>query len=137
VTSTAERFIGVYRLVSWEVWAEGSAATHPLGAAPQGMIIYTAGGHMAVQMMRQARPLFTSGDRWRSTPEEVQAAYGGYNAYCGRYEVHEAERYIAHLLENSLYPSRVGAELRRSYEFTGNRLILTTPDSRMTWERIE
>jgi hypothetical protein len=137
VTSTAERFIGVYRLVSWEVRAEGGATTHPLGETPQGMIVYTAGGHMAVQMMRPDRPLFTSGDRWRSTPEEVQAAYGGYNAYCGRYEVHEAEGYVAHLLENSLYPNRVGAELQRSYEFTGDCLILTTPDSRMTWERIE
>jgi hypothetical protein len=137
VTSAAERFIGVYRLVSWEVWTAGGAATHPLGETPQGMIIYTAGGHMAVQMMRPDRPLFTSGDRWRSTPEEVQAAYGGYNAYCGRYEVHETEGYVAHLLENSLYPNRVGTELRRSYTFTASRLILTTPDSRMTWERME
>ncbi len=133
----AARFIGVYRLLSWEVWEKGGATTHPLGETPQGMIVYTAGGHMAVQMMRPDRPLFTSGDRWRSTPEEVQAAYGGYNAYCGRYEVHEAERYVVHLLENSLYPNRVGTELRRSYKFTDNRLILTTPDSRMTWERIE
>jgi len=137
VAGAAERFIGVYRLVSWEVWGEGGAAMHPLGETPQGMIVYTAGGHMAVQMMRPDRPPFTSGDRWRSTPEEVQAAYGGYNAYCGRYEVHEAEGYVVHQLENSLYPNRVGAALQRSYEFTDNRLILTTPDSRMTWERVE
>jgi hypothetical protein len=137
MAGAAEQFIGVYRLVAWEVWEEGGAATHPLGETPQGMIIYTAGGYMAVQMMRPDRPAFTSGDRWRSTAEEVQAAYGGYNAYCGRYEVREAEGYVAHLLENSLYPNRVGTELQRSYEFTGDRLILTTPDSRMTWQRVE
>ncbi|MGI8688494.1 MAG: lipocalin-like domain-containing protein [Thermomicrobiales bacterium] len=131
-----ERFVGVYRLVSWEVWENG-AVTYPLGDAPQGMIMYTAGGHMAVQMMRPDRPLFTSGDRWRSTPEDVQAAYGGYNAYCGRYAVHEAEGYVSHLLEQSLYPNRVGTELQRFFAFTENRLILTTPDSRMTWERVE
>ena len=131
-----EQFVGVYRLVSWEVWEDG-VATYPLGDAPRGMIVYTAGGHMAVQMMRPDRPPFTSGDRWRSTPEEVQAAYGGYNAYCGRYDVHEAEGYVSHRLESSLYPNRVGTELQRIYAFTGNRLILTTPDSRMTWERIE
>jgi hypothetical protein len=132
----AEQFIGVYRLVGWEVWESGEA-TYPLGEAPQGMIIYTAGGHMAVQMMRPDRPAFTSGDRWRSTPGEVQAAYGGYNAYCGHYVVHEAEGYVSHLLESSLYPNRVGMELQRFYEFNGNLLILTTPDSRMTWERVE
>ena len=137
MAGVAEQFIGVYRLVAWEVWEEGGAAAHPLGETPQGMIIYTAGGHMAVQMMRPDRPAFSSGDRWRSTPEEVQAAYGGYNAYCGRYEIHEAEGYVAHLLENSLYPNRVGTALRREYQFTGDRLILTTPDSRMTWERME
>ncbi len=81
-----ERFIGVFRLVSWAVW-EGSNETHPLGDAPQGMIIYTVGGHMAVRMMRPGRPPFTAGNRWHSTPEEVPAAYGGYNVYCGRYEL--------------------------------------------------
>ena len=134
--NAAERFIGVYRLVSWEVWEEGGAATHPLGETPQGMIVYTAGGHMAVQMMRPDRPLFTSGDRWRSTPEEVQAAYGGYNAYCGRYEVHETEGYVAHCwrtasTRTASVPNCGGVP------FTGNRLILTTSDSRMTWERVE
>src|SRR4051812_40327058 len=108
----AEQFVGVYRLVSWEGWESGEP-TQPLGEASQGMLIYTAGGHMAVQMMRPDRPMFTSGNRWRSTPDEVQAAYGGYNAYCGRYEVHETDRYVVHLLENSLYPNRVGTELRR------------------------
>ncbi len=132
----AGQFVGVWRLVAWEVW-EGGTVTHPLGGQPQGMIVYTAGGHMAVQMMRPDRPLFTSGDRWRSTPEEVQSAYAGYNAYCGRYTVHEAEGYISHHVEQSLYPNRVGTELRRDYTFTADRLILTTPDSRMTWERLE
>ncbi len=131
-----ERFVGVWRLVGWEVTEDGET-THPLGETPQGMIVYTAGGEMAVQMMRPGRPHFTSEDRWHSTPEEVQAAYAGYNAYCGRYEVHDAEGYVAHLVEMSLYPNRVGTELRRFYTFTGNRLILTTPDSRMTWERSE
>lgn len=132
-----ERFVGVWRLVGWEIWEEGGPVTEPLGAAPQGYLIYTAGGHMAVQMMRPDRPLFTSGDRWTSVPEEVQAAYAGYNAYCGTFVVHAAEGYVSHHLECSLYPNRVGTELRRTYAFTGNRLILTTPDSRMTWERAE
>ena len=133
---SGEQFVGVWRLVSWETW-EGGAVTHPLGETPRGMIVYTAGGHMAVQMMRPDRPHFTSDDRWRSTPEEVQTAYGGYNAYCGRYVVHGDEGYVNHEIESSLYPNRVGATLRRAYQFAGNRLILTTPDSCMTWERIE
>jgi hypothetical protein len=67
----------------------------------------------------------------------VQAAYAGYNAYCGTFVVHLAEESVSHHLECSLYPNRVGTELRRRYAFTDNRLILTTPDSRMTWERVE
>ena len=132
-----EWFVGVWRLVGWEIWAEGGPVTEPLGDVPRGYLIYSAGGHMAVQMMRPDRPLFTSGDRWTSAPEEVQAAYAGYNAYCGTFVVHAAEGYVSHHLECSLYPNRVGTELQRHYAFTGNRLILTTPDSRMTWERAE
>lgn len=133
----AERFVGVYRLVSWETWDVAGVVTPPLGEMPQGYIIYTAGGHMAVQMMRPGRPQFTSGNRWWSAPEEVQAAYGGYNAYCGRYAVHVDAGSVSHHLECSLYPNRVGTELRREYAFRDNLLILTTPDSRMTWERVE
>jgi hypothetical protein len=132
-----ERFVGVWRLVGWEMWEEGGPVTQPLGAMPHGYLIYTAGGHMGVQMMRPDRPLFTSADRWTSAPAEVQAAYAGYNAYCGAFAVHADVGYVSHHLECSLYPNRVGTELRRNYEFTGSRLILSTPDSRMTWERVE
>jgi len=132
-----EQFIGVWRLLGWEMWEPGGPMTQPLDAAPRGYLIYTPGGHMAVQMMRPERPLFTSGNRWSSAPEEVQAAYAGYNAYCGSFTVNAAEGYVSHHLECSLYPNRVGTELRRTYTFTGNQLILATPDSRMTWERAE
>ncbi|GEM_PF-6774270 len=46
---------------------------------------------MAVQIMRSDRPAFASGERLEGTQEEIKAAFEGYFAYYGTYEVNEAE----------------------------------------------
>lgn len=132
-----EQFIGVYRIVSWEVFESDGSVSHPMGSSPRGFISYSAGGHMAVQIMNPDRPRFTSNDRWSSSSDEVAAAYAGYNAYAGRYRVNVDERYVIHTVECSLYPNRVGEELRRTFEFDGDRLTLSTPDSKLVWQRLE
>jgi hypothetical protein len=139
------RFVGLWRLVSFRSTRSDGVSIDFYGPDPIGQIMYDAQGHMAVQIMRQDRPLFASSD-WRGgTPEQIQAAFQGYIAYFGRYEVNEAEGYVIHRSEANLLPNFVGGELKRFYEFTGSRLTLKTPPqpvggvsatSTIVWERV-
>lgn len=115
-----------------------------------GLLIYDATGHMAAQLLPLDRPKFASGNRLQGTQEEIKAAFDGYFAYFGPYEVNEAEGVVIHHVKGSIFPNDVGRDNIRYYEFSGDRLILIptnmvdgklTPKSsatvRLTWERVK
>lgn len=76
--------------------------------------------------MRPERPAFISNDLRKGTPEEVRAAFDGYVAYFGTYEVSEEEGTVTHNIRGSLFPNWIGQNQKRFFEFTGNRLTLKT-----------
>lgn len=82
------RLVGHWSLASFEV-ASGNLTEYPFGRDAIGQIIYDSAGHMAVQIMKAARPPFASGDQAVGTAEEVSAALQGYVAYYGTYTVDE------------------------------------------------
>jgi hypothetical protein len=94
--------------------------------------------------MNPDRPLFLSGDLLKGAPEEIKAAYEGYTAYFGTYEVNEQEGTVTHRVRGSLFPNWVGQEQKRFFEFSGNGPALKTPPIRaagamvtgiLVWER--
>jgi hypothetical protein len=140
-----QRFVGTWRLLSMAVRQPNGEVTEPMGPHPRGMLVYTAGGHMSVQIMRPDRPLFMSGGRGGS-PEELAAAFLGYIAYCGTYRVDEAEGAVYHEPDCHGFPNGVGVPLRRYFTFTGDRLLLSgdrppPPDAAdhpaLVWQRVE
>jgi hypothetical protein len=139
-----EQFIGTWRLVAYTSDVDGSI-TYPLGKDAVGQIMYDANGYMAAQIADVRRPKFASEDYRKLTPEETGAAFKGYVAYFGTYEVDEVKKAVVHHVVNSLLPNWAGTDLIRLYEFTGNRLTLRTePLTRgahiivltLTWERV-
>jgi hypothetical protein len=100
---------------------------------------------MAVQIMRDPRPLIAGGGYNSATTEEKVAAIDGYYAYYGTYEVNVASRTVVHHLEGSLRPNEVGIRYERRFELAGDRLTLTTTPftqvgeqrfNRLIWERV-
>jgi hypothetical protein len=146
-TPIASKFIGAWRLVSAEAQRpNGEIVPYRYGAGTIGYIMYDATGHVAVQIMQPNRPKFVSGDLDKGTPEEIKAAFDGYGAYFGVYEIHEAEGFVIHRVEGSLFPNNVGTEQKRFFEFSGDRLILKPPPRqaggeqvapRITWQRVK
>ena len=139
------RFIGTWRLVSSEFRRSDDTIVYPYGDDAIGLLIYAATGHMAVQLLRAHRPLFAAGDPYRGTPEEIKAAFEGYIAYFGSYEVNEAEGVVTHHVDGASFPNWMGGEQQRFFAFAGNQLILSSPPilagtSTMTgvliWERV-
>lgn len=117
-------FVGAWRLVSSEFrYADGTT----IRTYDTGLLVYTADGYMSAQLMRYERPAFASTDRLGGTPEQIVAAYRGYRAYAGTYQVDDAAQTVTHHPEWNMLPNEVGADQIRTFEFDGDRLILRTP----------
>ena len=97
--------------------------TRPMGDHPRGLLMYTAGGHMSVQITAGDRPLFGASGRGGSI-EEAADALRTYIAYCGTYRVDDAEGAVYHEPECHSCPNGVGVPLQR-FTFTGDRLLLS------------
>ena len=122
-----EQFVGTWKLISFELRRSDGAVSYPLGQDPAGMIMYDAQGHMSGHVMRRDRTSFASEDPLQGSADEIRTALEGYMAYCGTYDVNEQKGTIAHILECSLFPNWVGTIQTRFFEFSENRLLLTTP----------
>src|SRR5262245_58638606 len=142
-SAIADKFVGAWKLVAFE----GQQVPK---RDRVGLIMYDTTGHMAVQIMPLDRPKFASGNRLQGTQDEIRAAFNGYAAYFGPYEVNESEGIVIHHLEGSIFPNEVGGDNIRYYEFSGDRLTLIptsmvdgklTPKSsatvRLIWERVK
>jgi hypothetical protein len=122
-----DKFVGVWKLVASEVKLAKGTTVYPYGTNPVGMLTYDQSGHMSAQVMNPDRPLFVSGDIRNGTPEEIKAAFDGYTAYFGNYEVDEQEGTVTHRVLGSHFPNWVGQDQKRFFAFSGNRLTLRTP----------
>lgn len=132
--------IGTWQLVSWEVHADGSV-TLPFGDDPIGYLTYTADGYVFVQIMRPGPRTLRGQLQSRATPEEIMRALG-FGAYGGTYELQDGV--VVHHVEVSVFPDWPGEDRRRTLDWDGNRLVLTTLPSvgdrasrfsRLTWQR--
>lgn len=145
-SQTAQTIIGAWRLLSFEIARDDGTAMHPFGADAQGSIIYTESGRVSAQVMRRGRPLFAAGDQMRGTPEEIEASYTGCIAYFGSYRLDADGGFVVHQVEGSLFPNWEGEGQKRFFEFSGDRLKLSTPPMQwgggqmvaaLVWERIK
>ena len=135
-----EAIVGTWKLISSEtvIGENNSRPNYWMGSNPTGVIIYDSTGYMSVQIMRDSRPTFQSGDRWMASSEELKVAFEGYYAYFGTYEVNEKEGFVLHHVQGSLWPDEVGVTYKRMFKISRNRIMLTTPELiRLTWKRVE
>jgi Lipocalin-like domain len=121
-------FVGAWRLVSLE-------APGPNGkiqkANSTGMFVFTSDGHASVQVMERIPP-----PQAAAGPE--QYSQGGYEATFGTYEVDETAHTFTFHVEGALVRGLIGKDLPRSFEFSGNQLIVKSTRSeehwKVTWE---
>jgi len=139
---THDPFIGTWRLLSYEIRREDGEINYPWGQDPVGLLIYSGDGYMSVAMMSASRTRFADKDVKKGTDEEKAAAVDTYVSYSGRYEINEDT--VTHHVEVSLFPNWVGNDQKRTFQFDGNRLTLSTPlpggdmqrSAHLVWERV-
>ena len=135
---TIRRFTGTWKLISGEFRNSDGKTSYPWGTELEGRIVYTSDGNMAAQIMDPDRPKFVSKDHMKGTDEEVRAAFEGYQAYYGTFEINEKEKTIIHHVQGSIFPNLIGHDLLRYFELSedGKRLRLGTPPMPMGGEKV-
>lgn len=141
------KFIGTWKLMSIDARrSNGEVTSQRYGPNPIGYLIYDTTGHMAVQIMRPDRPRFAADGIEQETAVEAKAAFDSYGAYFGTYEVNEAEGFVIHHVEGSIFPNYIGTEQKRFFELSGDQLVLKPPPQlvageqqilRVTWQRVK
>ena len=123
-----ERFVGAWRLASLE-------APGPDGkihkADSTGLFVFTRDGHLSVQVMeRNPQPQAAAG------PD--QYSQGGYEASFGTYQIDESAHAFTFHVEGALVRTLIGKDLPRSFEFSGDQLIVKSIRAeehwKVTWE---
>ena len=137
--AVSERLVGSWRLLSYETLDPTGRRGQPYAAAV-GRLTYDDRGNMTGQVMRPDRARVAIGI---GNAQTVRAAYIGYIAYFGSYEVAPDGASVVHRVEGALNPDWVGGEQVRKLRFDGERLVLSADVSKageivthtLTWER--
>lgn len=141
----SERFVGAWRLVSFEIDDATGPVTRPFGGDAHGSLIYTGTGWFSALVMRSDRPRFADPDQINGTREEIDANFRGCISYYGAWVLHPEDGIVVHRVHGSMFPNWEGSEQIRYFELTGNRLSLITPPlawggghavGRLVWEKI-
>ena len=117
--------LGAWELVSFVARDVATGEDrHPLGAAPRGLILYTADGHMSAQL--------------------AESDMSEYISYGGRYSVNEETSTLHHDVTISMMPELLTQPQFRNASIDGDRLTLSatrsddagvTTHSSLVWRR--
>lgn len=131
-----------YSLVgTWSAQAEETidSAGRTIASNPAtGVLVYTAEGRMAVQIVVLPRPVVPAvpegpGNVNAWDAGQVRKVIETYDAYFGTYEADEVNHTVTHHVQGELRPNLDGAAFRRRYQINGDRLTLSSTDPRETW----
>ena len=153
----AARLHGAWSLVSFRATIPDGTTRAPYGDDACGQLVYLSsasaggagsagstggpGGHVSVHIARapSERPPWATTDPAAGTAGERAASAASYRAYCGVFSVRRGDGpgpaplgiVVAHSVELSLMPNRVGATLERRATFSrgagGEELLLLEP----------
>lgn len=138
-----EQFVGVWKLLSYEMRYDDGRVSHPYGSHPVGRLTYDIAGRMSAQLMNPERSGTTytadGGGIREASEADMRKVVSGFVAYCGTYDVDERKHQVTHHVKIAMHPSWVGGDQFRAYEFAGNRLALSVVlpgrRSRLVWEK--
>jgi hypothetical protein len=125
--SPTNQLEGTWKFISLVGKSSKGEVYHPYGENLFGLLMYDAKGYMSVLLMNPNRPKFVSGDMMKGTPDEIRAAFVGFDAYCGTYIIDAEKSKVTHNLQGSKFPNWVGTEQVRFFKISGDTMRLTAP----------
>ena len=146
VPTLARSLVGAWRLESTrQVLTDGTVRPSPLyGPDGTGYLIYSASGHMCAMLANPGRERWLSEDE--PTERDLRAIHESFIAYCGRYEVDEAQGIVTHHIQLHVTPNHAGTLAVRHVSVAGSLLTLrplkaelapNVIEYTLTWRRCE
>jgi hypothetical protein len=136
--------VGTWRLVSFED-VENGQTIRRFGDQPLGLFIYTADGHVAIQITNPANPSCVAPGKKSGpgkkdelavpacSPEQMRTLLDRSVSYWGTYTVDAAAGVVIHHVLSDLSNGYIGTEQRRPFRLTGDRLVI---GDGKTWTRV-
>ena len=119
----ARALTGAWQLIGWTIeYPPSGRVTQPLGADPEGLLVYTADGHMSAVMQRRNRPPLSRADPHAVTDAEKAAAFATYLHYSGAWSVSNGN--VIHDVRHAMNPNLIGTRQVRSVALDGDSLEL-------------
>ncbi len=140
--SVKDRFIGVWSLLAVEATSASGAITRSYGEKPIGRITYDKAGRMSALLMGPDRKKIAALNLRDATEAEARGILQAFTSYYGTFDVDPVAKTVTHHVELALHPNWVGTDLVRTFEFNGDKLILTAitapgSSTRLVWQRQE
>ncbi len=126
-THLTDELEGTWRFIFLSGTSAKGDVFYPYGENLFGRLMYDAIGNMSVLLMHPDRPKFASDDMMKGTSEEIKAAFEGFDAYCGTYEVDAEKGAVTHHIQGSKFPNWLGTDQVRFFKISGDTLRLTAP----------
>lgn len=118
---------GTWRLATWRRYEDDGTFFYPFGEQPDGILVYTPDGFMAVQMVQADRPTLDTDNAIGGTEGERAGAYSTCLSYFGRYRF-DGEQ-VVHMLDGSLFPNWSGTSQVRPFRLDDGDLVLEVRDA--------
>jgi hypothetical protein len=136
-----DQFIGTWSLLQWAAKPAAGDMFYPFGKDAVGQIVYDAKGSVMVAIMKKERTLFASNDFLHGSVEEMVAAYSGFVAYSGTYDLDVANKRVVHHILISSFPNWVGQDQVRYYDIqddflTLRALAIGTTQHELLWRKM-
>jgi hypothetical protein len=113
---------------AYELRADGTRTTN-YGEHPKGLLTVDAEGRYNLQIFRPDRPIFASGDKARSTPEEYRQAVLGSSTHFGKLSIDPAKHQLIFNIEAASFPNWEGKQQVRDYTYEDGILTYAVPAS--------
>lgn len=105
------KLLGAWELVLWKNRRHDEDMDYPFGRDARGLLVYTADGHMSVQMVRLGvQPL--GAPPASASIEKLRAAFNGFVGYFGRFTVDAAHCIVVHHIDGAWHPDVKGDQVR-------------------------
>jgi hypothetical protein len=119
----SQALVGAWQLVEWHIeYPPGERRTQPFGPAPEGLLLYTADGHMSASMQRPARRRLSRANVGAVTAEEKAGAFDACVQYAGRWRV--SGTIVQHEVDVAMNPNLLGTRQVREALLRGDELEL-------------
>ena len=124
---TTNSFVGSWKLIAADKLLPDGTRVADYGAQPHGMAIFTADGHMMIEVFRDIRIKFAGNDRAKGTFEEYKDASLSSSCSFGTYSVDAATSKVTMKIDRATFPNYDDTTQVRAYELKGDTLSWRVP----------